>query len=118
MAGQVLISGQLTGTAAASVINVGPFTIAGNAANNFQVTNVTLASGANTITVPSWAVGCIINPSVTNTTGMTLKGVTGDTGVPLDPSGPTLLNFPSSPGASFVLTAASLFTTITEVIFF
>ena len=118
MAGQVLISGQLTGVAAASYINIGPFTIAGNSANNFQVNSVTLASGANTVTVPTWAVGCIINPNVTNTTGLTLKGVTGDTGVALDPSGPTLLNFPATTPASFVLTAASLFSTVTEVIFF
>jgi hypothetical protein len=120
MAGNVTISGFLNGTPGGQ-INVGPFTLAASASTNLEVLTLTLASGANTITVPVWSpvtVGCLIIPNTSNATGITLKGVTGDTGVPLDPSGPTLLNFPPSPPASFVLTAASLFTTITSVVFF
>jgi hypothetical protein len=120
MAGNVTLAGFLSGTPAGQ-INVGPFSLAGSASNNLQVLTLTLASGANTITVPVWspvAVGVIIIPSVTNAVGLTLKGVTGDTGNPLDPTGPTFWNFPTSPPASFVLTAASLFTTITSIVFF
>jgi hypothetical protein len=118
MAGNVTVSGFLSGVPFGQV-NVGPFSLAMNAGNNLQMTNITLASGANTITVPTWAVGMLIIPTVTNVTGLTLKGVTGDTGIPLSPSNPTgPITFTAGAFATFVLTAASLFTTNTQIVFF
>jgi hypothetical protein len=120
MAGNVTISGFLNGTPGGQ-INVGPFTIAASASNNLEVLTLTLASGANTITVPVWspvADGVLIIPSTNNATALTLKGVSGDTGVGLAPSEPTLWTFPTAPPATFVITAASLFTTITSIVFF
>lgn len=98
--------------------DIGPLTIPTNTSGLSQRTTFTPASGANTVTVPSWAKVAIIIPNVSNLVGMTLKGVTGDTGVPISPTVPTELPWPSSPPASFVITAASLFTTSLEVLFY
>lgn len=117
MAGQLTIGGLLTGLPMGS-INLPPITISANAAGNLTSTSITLASGFNSITVPSWAVGCLIIPNVTNAVGMTLKGVTGDTGIPLDLTGPSLINFPASPPATIGLTSAGAGATITDVVFF
>jgi hypothetical protein len=117
MAGQALISGQMTGTPLGTV-NIGPFTIAANVGGHLQATSVTLASGNNTITVPSWAKGMIIEPDPTNAVALTLKGIAADTGIPLGLNVPALITFPASPPATFVLNAASLFTTITTITFF
>ena len=56
--------------------------------------------------------------TVANTVALTLKGVTGDTGILMSLTQPTVLTFPGTPSASFVITAASLTTGVTAVIFF
>ena len=117
MAGSVTIAGQLTATPAGTV-SVGPYNLAPTSTNNYQSTAVTLASGANTITVPSWATAILIEPSTANVVALTLKGVTGDTGVALGLTAPSLCSFPASPPATVVLTAASIFTTNTQITFF
>jgi hypothetical protein len=93
-------------------------TITASASNLIQIINQVLASGANTISVPSWAVGVLIEPAPTNTIALTLKGVTGDTGVGLSPTNPTLISFPASPPSTFVVTAATVTTTETTFTFF
>ena len=70
-------------------------------------TVVNLASGATTITPPVGARGVIVIPPAANAVALTLKGVTGDTGVPLDLLNPTLVSLPASPG-TFVLTAGAI----------
>lgn len=52
---------------------------------------VGLASGANTITVPTGATLVILVPPTTNTETVTLKGVTGDTGRQISKTRPTVL---------------------------
>jgi len=81
-----------------------------NAANNVlspgQVDIVTLAIGANTITPPSGGstpVACTIIPPTGNLETITLKGVTGDTGVVLHKTDPTTIAL-DSPTTTFVLT--------------
>lgn len=79
-----------------------------NIAANEQVTAVTLNVGANTITVPTLLaspIGFVFVPPATNLNAITLKGITGDTGIPLSPSNPVVISFPASPPATFVLTA-------------
>jgi len=50
------------------------------------------APGFQTVAVPAGASWVIIVPPVTNTTvGLTLKGITGDTGIPLDMNGPSVI---------------------------
>lgn len=69
---------------------------ASNAASPGQIQIVTLASGANTITAPTGGSTprCLtVVPPAGNTNALTLKGVTGDTGVTLgltDPFSVTL----------------------------
>jgi hypothetical protein len=118
MPGTVTIGGILEQLQMGTPVTIGPYTITPNAAGNFALTSIQLVNGANTITVPSWATGCIINPNSANAVAMTLKGVTGDTGIPLDLTSPSLLNFPAAPPASFVLTSASAGATQTEILFF
>lgn len=70
---------------------------------------VTLASGANTITVPTGGTtptAVTIMKPAGNTVLITLKGVTGDTGVPLHKTDPDSISLDSTT-ATFVLTAAS-----------
>lgn len=68
----------------------------------------TLASGANTITPPAGAtpVAVTIIPPSGNTSTITLKGVTGDTGVVLHTTDPTTIAL-NSPTDTFVLTASA-----------
>lgn len=68
-----------------------------------EITN--LASGANTITVPTGATvkGVILQPPSDNEETITLKGVTGDTGIALSLTGPSFLCFETAP-STFVLT--------------
>lgn len=61
-----------------------------------QIDNVTLAIGNNTITAPvsvnSLVTGLTIIPPAGNTTLITLKGVGGDTGIPLHKTDPTSIS--------------------------
>lgn len=52
---------------------------------------VGLASGANTITVPTGCTLVLLVPPPTNTETITLKGVTGDTGRQISKTRPTVL---------------------------
>jgi hypothetical protein len=113
MPGSVTIQGLLPGTTSGTQY-VGPFTIVPNTAGNYESIEVVLASGNNVIGPPSWSTFCIINPLATNTEALTLKGVTGDTGVAISPNSPCLLSWPTSPPADIVINAAGA-TTITVI---
>lgn len=74
-----------------------------NATSPFEHQPVTLASGANTITPPTGTTMVLVVPPTTSTVTKTLKGVTGDTGLPLSMTAPTFLSLASA--ASFCVTA-------------
>lgn len=97
--------------------NVGVQTLsaAANAASPGQMEMKILASGANTITPPAGAtpVSVTIVPPAGNVITLTLKGVTGDTGIALHLTDPTTIAL-GSPTATFCLTAGSLFTNPTR----
>ena len=114
MAGTLGISGTQTGIPEGSKTLSASITMGSVGA----VTDVVLASGANTVTVPAGAVGCMIVPPSGNTVALTLKGVAADTGIAISATAPCLLTFPASPPASFVLSAASATTGSTEISFF
>ncbi len=84
------------------------YTAGANSASPAYDQYVNLASGANTITAPVAAVAtrCTIQPPVGNAVLLTLKGVTGDTGIPLHKADPTSFGVDSSL-VNFCLTAAS-----------
>ena len=65
-----------------------------------------LASGNNTITVPSGALGCTIKPPTGNAQTLTLKGVNGDTGIALAKVSPTSLGLDTGV-TSFVISAGN-----------
>ena len=72
----------------------------------------TLASGLNTITLPtggSTVVSCTIVPPSGNTPSITLKGVPGDTGVRIHNTDPTTVTFHSTV-TDFVLTTGAQIT--------
>lgn len=94
---------------------------------NFQLFNsnspavvqaISLISGANTINSTNCpaiatAAGCFIIPPAGQGTTITLKGVTGDTGIPIAFTGaPTMLSFANPPPTSFVLTTNSTITNL------
>lgn len=83
---------------------------AANAASPGMIEVKTLASGANTITVPTMAgfipTAVSIRPPTGNATSIILKGVTGDTGVRLHNTDPGSYPLDSSV-TSFVLTAGA-----------
>lgn len=85
---------------------------AANTSSPGSITLHTLASGANTITVPTGGstVACAtIVPPESNTQSITLKGVTGDTGVRIHNTDPTSLAIDSGV-TTFCLTAGSTVT--------
>lgn len=114
------MQGQITQTPTGTT-QIGPITVTSAAANG-QRTQVVLASGANTITVPSTPAptGCVVQLNSANTAVVTLKGVSGDTGIAIGKTGAFALCFdPTAVPASFVLNSASTQTgLVTEVTFF
>ena len=86
------------------------YSAASNAASPGQTEIKTLASGANTITPPpstsATVTGVTIIPPVGNTHLMTLKGVSGDTGIPLHLTDPSSFGVDSTL-STFVINAAA-----------
>lgn len=85
---------------------------ASNASSPGSIDIVTLSSGANTITVPtggSTVTAVTIVPPAANAVAITLKGVSGDTGIRIHNTDPTTVAIDSSV-STFVLNAASTVT--------
>lgn len=85
---------------------------AANSASPASVEIKSLASGANTITVPtggSTPTACVVVPPAGNAISITLKGVTGDTGIRLHDTNPSVVAVDSSV-SSFTLTAGATIT--------
>lgn len=81
---------------------------ASNSVSPGAISVLTLASGFNTITLPTGGttpVAATIVPPPGNTQTMTLKGVTGDTGIALHKTDPSTVTFDSPPPVSFGITA-------------
>ena len=85
------------------------FAAATNASSPAEQTYTNLSSGANTITVPTGATACTIIPPAGNTTSITFKGVTGDTGVRLHNTDPSSIAIHSTV-TTFCLTAGGAIT--------
>jgi len=100
----IVFTGDVTGTETLSA--------GSNAASPGSVTVQTLASGFNTITVPSTSgvtvVACTIVPPTGNTTAITLKGITGDTGVRLHNTDPSTITIHSDVTAIGLTAGASI----------
>lgn len=76
---------------------------------------INLISGANTINAAACPAlpqsgGVLLIPPAGNIVTLTLKGVTGDTGVALSLTAPTWIPFTSTPPSAFVITTNSTIT--------
>lgn len=115
----VLIEGKIIGTATGDR-KIGPINLSSAAANG-SVQQITLLSGANTITVPQVPAPTmvIITLPPTNTQLVTFKGVAGDTGTKIGKTGSHVISFDTANlPASFVLSSAADQTALyTEIIF-
>jgi len=108
--GNVVISGNVSGSPVGNR-NFGPSSIIANTAVDATMV-VSLSAGANTITVPTGATVCVIAgpnavnpiPNPTSAVVLTIKGVTGDTGIAISAKWPTLLSWDTAP-ATFVINA-------------
>lgn len=99
-------------TYSGDVVGTEIISAASNTSSAGSVEIKTLASGANTITVPtggSVPTAVTLVPPSSNTESITLKGVSGDTGIALHETDPTTLALDSSV-TSFVLTAGGTIT--------
>lgn len=100
----IVYTGDVTGTE--------PIAAASNAASPGSIEIKTLASGANTITVPTGGAtvtAVTIVPPTGNTTNITLKGVTGDTGIQLHDTDPSSISIDPAT-TSFCVTCAAQIT--------
>jgi len=99
----------------------GPAAITSNAALAY-VNTVALGVGANTITVPTGMTCMVIwppnataaggvTPNPPSSTVLTLKGVSGDTGVPISNKWPTELAW-DTPPSSFVINSTTTATVV------
>ena len=98
----ITFTGDVTGTQTVEA--------AENTASPASIEIQALSSGANTISVPAstgvTVTACTIIPPAGNTTSITFKGVTGDTGVRLHNTDPTTVAIYSDV-TSFCLTAGA-----------
>jgi len=102
-AATITIAGLVTGLATGTKTLTGTLT---SVAAVGTIQEATLSTGANTITVPTGTTAVLIGMPSGNATLVTLKGVTGDTGVALHKTFPTLLPLDSTQ-TTFCLTAAA-----------
>ena len=107
----IVATGTATGSNGGELVNAN----IANLQSPIQPQIINLSSGANTInstTCPAIATagGVIIKPPAGNTQTITLKGVTGDTGIALNLTAPQMILFPATPPTSFVITAGGSIT--------
>ena len=100
VAGTLSVTGTLTGHPEGQRLVALTWTITAGKSN----VQVDLASGANTITVPSGTTLIVLIPPTTNTETILFKGVSGDTGFQLSKTRPSIYAYET--GASFVLTTS------------
>lgn len=80
------------------------------------ITQIALASGFNSIAIPTGTTFYLIVLPAGNSTSVTLKGVTGDTGILLNPTGENLLMVTSGQ-TTIGLTAGGAIAALTAIYF-
>jgi hypothetical protein len=118
MSGQIQLTGNVSNSVKTVNPNVTPLVIP---LPILSSVSQALASGANTINIPVGSTAMLITTPNQNTVKVTLKGVTGDTGIPISPAGWTFIAFDTvnTPlPTTFCLTAASAIATFVDVTFF
>lgn len=64
-----------------------------NAASEAPTSLAFASASFSAVAIPTGALGVLIRPPPSNTQTLTIKGVTGDTGIPISASSPTKLDF-------------------------
>lgn len=114
--GKISVTGSISGLGSGSKI-VGPVDVI-TTTPVAQTTSIILASGFNSIAVPTGSDAVMIVTPVGNTATVILKGVTGDTGIQMAKAGVTLIQFDSAAvPATIGLTSSALQSTATEILF-
>ena len=118
MAGEVTIAGSDTGAPAGQRV-LGPLTVQGGATVGETVAG-SLTSGDNTFAVPVGAIGVVIIPPLTGGT-VTLKVRTssnsGDAGLPISSTLPSVLVFPASAPTSVIVNSSGALAAFTSLWF-
>lgn len=113
MAGQYVIqSSQIffPGSTQDALLQVGPLTF-GVTTPILQTNSLTFGSGTFiTTSGPTGATTCLIIMPAANTVSVTLKGITGDTGIALSPTGIAFLTFPVNTTPAVGLTSGAQIT--------
>lgn len=105
------ISGSVTGlTAGTRAVDVS--IIAGATAVGDSITQ-SFPIGFTTVNPPATATAALIIPPLANTNALTLKGVTGDTGIPISKTQPMVVTLVA--GSTFGILVATGATTLTIV---
>lgn len=107
MAGTVTISG-LSASEPAGQRVLGPLSIQGTVVIGDTVSE-SLNSGDNTIVVPSGSVGVVVVPPSTGSAALKYRTSlnSGDAGLPISPSAPSIHTFPSPAPTSIILNAST-----------
>ena len=108
-----------SGTYQGGSFNLGPLVVASQFAS-LQVNSLTFGSATFISTTgPAGAYGCLIEPPAGNLVGLTLKGVTGDTGIPIAANQPQLITFQTPSSANVIgLTSAGAITGVVTLTWF
>jgi len=67
--------------------------VTSNPTSTDAVSVTSFSTGFTSVTIPTNAIGVVIVPPAGNAQTLTLKGITGDTGITIHPVNPTLVNF-------------------------
>lgn len=81
---------------------------ASNASSPGEIEPRALASGFNSITVPTGAKAVTIIPPAANTVTLTLKGITGDTGIGIHLTDPTSIGLAAATSAIGITTSGTV----------
>ena len=118
MSSSVTIQGTLT--VPQGSLAIGPLTIAGDASDLLAVSEFLASATPTVVAVPTWAVGCLVNPgSSLDTHTLSFKMLVGDTGAKISPANPSVIaldnsNLPSN----LYFTSSGTDTHYTTVTFF
>ena len=75
---------------------------------DYDHSQLTLASGDNTIAIPVGGLAMLFIPPVANSDTITLKGVTGDTGIPLSKTEPSYISLDAAGGDILLVAGAEI----------
>lgn len=109
-----------TGTYQGGTFTLGPLSIT-SAFPSLGVVSLTFNSGTFiSTTAPAGAYACLIEPPSNNSVQLTLKGITGDTGIPIAANFPCVIPFfnPTLSNNVIGLTSASAISGVVTLTFF